>query len=41
MVGHDALLTYDAGGGAYVSVVLVGAAAEISHATATGDVITL
>jgi len=38
--GHDALLTYDAGGGAFVSVVLVGSASEIGHATALGDVIT-
>jgi hypothetical protein len=38
--GHDALLTYDAGGGAFVSVVLVGGAAEMAHATAMGDVIT-
>lgn len=38
--GPDALLTYDAGGFSFVSVVLVGAAAEIGHATASGDVIT-
>jgi S-layer protein len=38
--GPDALLTYDAGGSSFVSVVLVGGAAEIGHATASGDVIT-
>ncbi|HEY2482106.1 MAG TPA: hypothetical protein VGI30_07910, partial [Caulobacteraceae bacterium] len=38
--GHDAMLTYDAGGGALVSVVLVGGAAEMAHASVIGDVIT-
>jgi S-layer protein len=38
--GPDALLTYDAGGFSFVSVVLVGGAAEVGHATVSGDVIT-
>jgi hypothetical protein len=38
--GPDALLTYDAGGFSFVSVVLVGGAAEIGHATVSVDVIT-
>jgi S-layer protein len=38
--GHDALLTYDSGGSTFVSVVLVGAAAEIGHSTVSGETIT-
>jgi S-layer protein len=34
--GHDALLTYDSGGGVFVSVVLVGGAAESAHAVNGG-----
>ncbi|HEY2481812.1 MAG TPA: hypothetical protein VGI30_06395, partial [Caulobacteraceae bacterium] len=40
LTGHDALLTYDAGGSTFVSVVLVGGAAEAAHATISGDTIT-
>jgi hypothetical protein len=32
-MGHDALLTYDNGAGGFVSVVLVGAANEVGHAS--------
>jgi hypothetical protein len=38
--GHDALLTYDSGGGVFVSVVLVGGAAESAHAVEVGNTIT-
>ncbi len=41
LAGHDALLTYDSGGGVFVSVVLVGGAAESAAAhSGTGDNIT-
>jgi S-layer protein len=41
LAGHDALLTYDSGGGVFVSVVLVGGATESAHAVnGTGDNIT-
>ena len=38
--GHDALLTFDSEAATFVSVVLVGAAAEVGHSTISGEIIT-